>query len=159
MTKASHSSPGTSETASKLLALASGTANRTKYGRFRELLVAIETALAAGVRREIVRGELSRDGLDLSAATFSTYLQRARSEAAAHGTRRSAPAASPAAVPAPAAAQAAAKTPDTTNSSSAGEDAGADWSPQAIRGLRNRTVDMDGLAKTARKANKGRANK
>lgn len=59
--------------------MASPTA-RSKIGRFREVFDLVDAALRAGVARTIVIERLAKLGLDLTPATFKSYLERIRAE-------------------------------------------------------------------------------
>jgi hypothetical protein len=137
-------------TAAKLQAMARNAAIRTKYARFLDLFVDVETALSAGVQHEVVRLQLVEDGLDLSPATFKTYLQRARGERSRRATPKPAAPTDPSTERQPEPDPERGKTPTDDES---------EWNPQAIAGLRNKPVDLAALARAARDASKGRTTK
>ena len=58
--------------------LAANDTIRSKAARMREVIDEIEAALAAGVPRSLVIKELSKQGLEMTPATFETTLKRIR---------------------------------------------------------------------------------
>lgn len=64
----------------RLLALASAPAGRSKIGRLRTWLPAIEASLKAGVSLDVILEELNSQGLEMKFGAFKTALYRIRKE-------------------------------------------------------------------------------
>ena len=66
--------------AARPLVLATAPERRSKSGRLRTLLPAIETSLRAGVSLEVILAELNKQGLEMNIGTFKSTLYRIRSK-------------------------------------------------------------------------------
>lgn len=66
--------------ADALIALATSDENRSQTARLRDVIDQVETALDAGVKREVVLKSLNDHGLDMSMKSFESALYRIRKE-------------------------------------------------------------------------------
>lgn len=71
---------GNDAAAASLRALATGSENRSKIGRIRELHAEIENAKKAGVSDEKIVETLNEQGFNTSLVSFKTMLKRVRKE-------------------------------------------------------------------------------
>lgn len=84
-----------------LLELIESDDQRTKMGRFADVYDLVERALTAGASRSAVIEKLAEAGLNLTPATFGSYLARSRANKPVHRPEADAKAPVPAAAAAP----------------------------------------------------------
>jgi hypothetical protein len=128
--------------AERLRALASNDQCRPMAARLRDVIDHVEAALAAGVPRARVLGELQAQGLNMSLATFETTLRRIRARSA-----RERQTASPSSPPRPFASIAApspASVPTATGT----------HRPAELDQIMGSSPDLDALARFAKRRKK-----
>ncbi|MFJ3465745.1 hypothetical protein [Achromobacter spanius] len=120
---------------------------RSKAARLRDVFDEVETTLAAGIPRAAVLEVLNKRGLDMSMATFDSSMARLRAQRKKKA-RPALPAATPQAGHPPA--------QEVTEQRSDGQEATPPRSsdPTAIDQIARTTVDLDSLARAAKKKGK-----
>lgn len=123
--------------------LANDNEARSKAAQFRDLMPDIEAALAAGVSQSKVLETLNKNGLELTANTFRTFLRRARLKTATGKNARSA------ATPTPRLENSQDSTTETGEPDTTPDAALKSHDPQVINNILSSTPDLNSLAKAS----------